>query len=272
MAVGDAIEQTEQIEQAEEASSNPDEIATPPEVPVPTGPLRPTPFDSHKYGPEKYAKAWSAPATSIVIDAYQGNSIDWNQMATDKRVVGVIHRSSIGLTVDTKYQERKKIALERGYLWGAYHLGKPGDPIAQAQLFLKTAGTEPETLLILDLEDTSSPKMMSIDGAVKFMEYVYQQTGRIPVIYANHNVTLALNKSLIGHPLFSKTKLWYARFRPEIPDFPRGIWSTYFLWQFSSEINCSKTGTCLYNVPGTLYDMDVNVFFGTREALASQWL
>ena len=247
------------------------EPAALPRVPPPSEVLRPTPFDSLKEGPEKYAKAWSHPATTIVIDAFQGNPIDWDKMATDKRVVAVLHRSTIGLTTDTKYEERKKIALERGYLWGAYHLGKSGDPIAQAKHFLKVAGSGPETLLVLDLEDTASSKMMNIEGAVKFMEYVYEQTGRIPVVYANQNVTLALNKSLIGHPLFMKTKLWYARFRSDIPDFPRGIWSSYFLWQFSSEINCSKTGTCLYNVPGTAFDMDVNVFYGSREALASQW-
>ena len=114
--------------------------------------------------------------------------------------------------------------------------------------------------------------MMSVAESVKFMEYVYQQTGRIPVVYANHSVTKALNTALAGNELFAKSRLWYARFRTDIPDFPKGIWGTYFLWQFSSEINCSKTGTCLYNVPGTAFDMDVNVFYGSKAALASQWL
>ena len=45
------------------------------------------------------------------------------------------------------------------------------------------------------------------------------------------------------------------------------MWSDYTLWQFSSEINCSPTKTCLYRVPGTAYDMDVNVFNGTEAAL-----
>jgi hypothetical protein len=48
-------------------------------------------------------------------------------------------------------------------------------------------------------------------------------------------------------------------------------WATYTLWQFSSEIDCSAQGTCLYNVPGTRFDMDVNVFFGTPEGLKAQW-
>jgi len=222
-------------------------------------------------GPEKYNRPWQNPQTVIVIDAYQGNPINWDLMATDKRVVGVIHRATIGRRVDTQYLARRAIAKSRGYLWGAYHLGDSSDPIVQANLFLEVAGDDPDTLLILDLEDTSSSSFMNIPNAVRFMEYVYEVTGKIPVVYANHSTTKALNSALSSHPLFRASKLWYARFRADIPDFPRGIWSSYFLWQFSSEINCNKTGSCLYNVPGTLYDMDVNVFYGTRAALEAQW-
>ena len=57
------------------------------------------------------------------------------KMAADQKMVAVIHRSSIGSRVDSKYVERKNIALERGYLWGAYHLGRRGNTIAQADLF-----------------------------------------------------------------------------------------------------------------------------------------
>ncbi len=237
------------------------------ETPVPVTPL-PLPFDD---GPEKYNRPWRNPDTVIVIDAYQGNPIDWDRMATDRRVVGVIHRATIGRRVDTQYAARREIAKRRGYLWGAYHLGDSSDPITQANLFLDVVGDDPDTLLILDLEDTSNPSMMNVSNAVKFMEYVYRVTGKVPVVYANHTTTKALNSALAGHALFRASKLWYARFRSDIPDFPKGIWDTYFLWQFSSEINCSKTGSCLYNVPGTQYDMDINVFYGTRAALEAQW-
>lgn len=247
-----------------------------PEAPLPEDEFDPMPDPSipvaeFEEGPEKYNRPWLNPETVIVIDAYQGNSINWDLMARDKRVVGVIHRSSIGRRVDTQYLARRTIAKSRGYLWGAYHLGDSSDPIAQAQLFLDVVGDDPDTLLILDLEDTSASSMMNIPNAVRFMEYVYQATGKVPVVYANHSTTKALNSALAGNALFRASKLWYARFRSDIPDFPRGIWNSYFLWQFSSEINCSKTGSCLYNVPGTQFDMDVNVFYGTRAALEAQW-
>lgn len=214
---------------------------------------------------------WNKSGSTIVIDAYEGNSIDWNKMAADKKVVAVIHRSSIGTRVDTQYVARKKIALERGYLWGAYHLGNRGNTIAQADLFLSLVKDEPDTLMILDLENTSASNFMSIDEAVIFMDYIYEKTGKIPTVYANHSVTVALNSKLKSNIIFKQAKLWYARFKASVTDFPVGIWNKYFLWQFSSEINCTTTGSCLYNVPGTKFDMDVNVFAGSRRELEAQW-
>ena len=173
---------------------------------------------------------------------------------------------------DTQYRSRRSIALSRGYLWGAYHLGTRGNTIAQADFFLSLVGGDPNTLMVLDLEDTNAGNFMSIDEAVVFMNYVYEKTGKIPMVYANHSTTQLLNQRVKTNPLFLQSKLWYARFKSNISDFPVGVWSNYFLWQFSSEINCSSTGSCLYNVPGTKYDMDVNVFNGTARELEDYWV
>lgn len=221
--------------------------------------------------PQSFSSPWNKSGNTIIIDAYQGNGIDWDRMEADQNVAAVIHRSSIGMRVDTKYNSRKAIALERGYLWGAYHLGYRGDTIKQADLFLDLIDGEQDTLMILDLEDTNNGRFMSINEAVTFMEYVYDKTGRIPVVYANHSTTKKLNQLVATHPLFQQAKLWYARFKSRVTDFPFGIWNNYFMWQFSSEINCNSTGSCLYNVPGTRYDMDVNVFYGSRGQLESRW-
>ncbi len=253
-------------------------VVKPPAVtPTPTPPTTPTVPPATGGGDTSTTVAasllspWTKSNSTIVIDAYEGNSIDWNKMATDRKVAGVIHRSSIGTKVDSQYVARKKIALERGYLWGAYHLGRPGNTIAQADLFLSLIKDEPNTLMILDLEDTNSGSFMTINEAVVFMNYVYEKTGRIPTVYANHSTTVLLNQKVKNNPLFQQSKLWYARFKANVTDFPAGIWKNYFLWQFSSEINCSTTGSCLYNVPGTKSDMDVNVFHGSATELAAQW-
>jgi hypothetical protein len=146
-----------------------------------------------------------------------------------------------------------------------------GNTIAQADLFLSKVANDPKTLMVLDLEDTSNGTFMTINESIVFMEHVYEKTGRIPVVYANQATVKALNKKVKDHPVLQQSKLWYARFTSKVTDFPKGIWNGYFLWQFSSELNCSTTGSCLYNVPGTKADMDVNVFFGSSSDLASQW-
>jgi lysozyme len=241
-------------------------------APTPTpAPSKPTPAPTTPSTGKEFDRAWNNKNNAIIIDAYEGNSIDWNKMATDPRTVAVIHRSAYGLREDKLYRSRREIARQRGYLWGAYHLGTRGNTIAQAKAFVDLVGNDPDTLMILDLEDTNQTKFMSIEESLVFMEYVYEKTGRIPVVYANHATTVLLNSKVKNHHLMKRSKLWYARFKSTVTDFPKGIWNTYFMWQFSSEINCSKTGTCLYNVPGTLYDMDVNVFHGTARELESQW-
>jgi GH25 family lysozyme M1 (1,4-beta-N-acetylmuramidase) len=247
--------------------------AQPPAVEPPAGPTQ-VPTENVEPFPEdtqKYYQAWKRTDTSILLDCYQGNSINWDKVATDPRVTGVLHRATIGLRADTGYEARKAIAGRHGYFWGAYHLGTSGDPIAQAQFYLKTIGDPTNILMVLDLEDTDASSMMNIPNAKIFVQYIYQQTGRIPVIYANQNVTKLLTAAVKTDPYFKASRLWYARFQSNISDFPRGLWSGYFMWQFSSMLNCSRTGSCLYNVPGTDHYIDVNVFYGTREALREQW-
>src|SRR5215470_16605758 len=75
----------------------------------------------------EFNQPWKNPEVALAIDPYEGNAIDWDQLATDKRVVAIIHRATIGERVDRKYLERRNEAKKRGYKWGAYHFGKPGD-------------------------------------------------------------------------------------------------------------------------------------------------
>jgi lysozyme len=113
---------------------------------------------------------------------------------------------------------------------------------------------------------------MSLKEAEVFIQRIFEKTGRYPLLYANHQVLTAINTQYDANSAFAKCPFWYARFREKIPHFDTKIWSSYFLWQFSCEINCQKTGSCLYNVPGTRFDMDVNVFYGSYEALKMVWL
>src|SRR5262249_6610331 len=95
---------------------------------------------------------WTDPTTAIVLDPYQDNSINWDKVATDTRVVGVIHRGTIGLRKDTLYKTRRDEAKSRGYKWGSYHLGRPGDPIVQADFYLTTIAPTDDEVMALDIE------------------------------------------------------------------------------------------------------------------------
>ena len=219
----------------------------------------------------EFKQPWTDTTKAIIIDPYAENPIDWDKLLTDKRVAAVIHKASQGLETDPKYAERKKIAKEKGVLWGSYHLGMPGDPIAQADFYLSLTQKDTSELMALDIESTDSTKFMNLRNAERFVTQIHNVTGRYPLIYCNKNVLEEISETYSRSVIFSKCGLWYARFVKEIPDFNTNIWDSYSLWQFSSEINCKKTGECLYNVPGTLYDMDVNVYNGTVADLKKHW-
>lgn len=221
----------------------------------------------------EFSEPWKNPNIALAIDPFEGNDIDWEKLATDRRVVAIIHRATIGDRVDRKYAERKIEAKKRGYKWGAYHFGKPGDPIKQADFFLQTVRPEADDLIALDLESDDATKHMSFDDARIFINRIKEKTGRYPFVYANNLVTKAIADKYGEDDIFAKTNLWYARFKKNVTDFPVGTWKSYTLWQFSSEQNCSPVNraACLYTVPGTEYDMDVDVYKGTIEELRSNW-
>ncbi len=221
----------------------------------------------------EFSEPWKNPKIAIAIDPFEGNDINWDLLATDTRVVAIIHRATIGDRQDRKYAERKIEAKKRGYKWGAYHFGKPGDPIKQADFFLDTVKPDKDDLIALDLESEDATKHMSFDDARTFIKRIKEKTGRYPLVYANNEVTKAISERYGADDVFAKTHLWYARFKRSVTDFPLGTWKTYTVWQFSSEMNCTPAnrGACLYTVPGTAYDMDVDVYNGTIEELRSKW-
>ena len=221
----------------------------------------------------EFSEPWKNPTIALAIDPYEGNEIDWDQLAMDTRVVAIIHRATIGNRADRKYAERRDEARKRGYKWGAYHLGKPGDPIKQADFFLETVKPTDDDLIALDVEGGDATRDMSFGEARVFIKRIKEKTGRYPLLYANNVVTKAISDHYGADDVFSKTRLWYARFKKSVDDFPASTWKTYTVWQFSSELNCTATNrdVCLYTVPGTAYDMDVDVYNGTIEELRSKW-
>jgi lysozyme len=208
---------------------------------------------------------WKDSTVALVIDPYSANSIDWDKLATEPRVVAVIHKATIGISkLDPGYVKRKQEALKRGYLWGSYHWGVTGQPEKQADFYIDTVKPGPDELVALDLEDGTSTTLMNVDEAILFVERVKARIGRYPLLYTNHS-TAKLIAAKYKNSVFKNTPLWYARFKSKVTDFPGGVWSSYTLWQFSSEIAAQ------WPVPGTRADMDINVFNGSVEQLKQAW-
>jgi lysozyme len=221
----------------------------------------------------EFQEPWKDARLAIVIDPYQGNAIVWPDVASDPRVVGIIHRATIGSRKDTKYAEREAEAKRRGYKWGSYHLGKPGDPITQADFYLGAVKPSADEVIALDIEGLDPATDMNLANARRFIRRIKKKTGRYPMIYANQTVVKRISDTYRRDAVFSKTPLWYARFKSRVTDFPTKTWDAYTLWQFSSEINCRPDypENCLYRVPGTEMDMDVNVYRGTVDDLKANW-
>lgn len=211
----------------------------------------------------EFDSPWKDPKVALVIDPYYANAIDWEKLKTEPRVVAIIHKATIGTDkLDPGYSKRKEEARKRGYLWGSYHWGVTGQPEKQADFYIDTVKPGPDELIALDLEDAQT--LMNVDEAILFVERVKTRTGRYPVLYTNHS-SAKLISSKYKNSVLAKTPLWYARFKSKVTDFPSGVWPTYTLWQFSSEILAQLP------VPGTKTDMDINVFNGSPEQLKAAW-
>jgi GH25 family lysozyme M1 (1,4-beta-N-acetylmuramidase) len=242
-----------------------------------------------------FSQPWLRSDRALVIDAYEYNSIDWQKLATDKRIAGFINKASDGLSppyacsgneTEVKlckalwkrhavarelFHTRKMLAKSLGLKWGAYHLARPGNPVDQANNFIDFAEPGSDDLIALDIEENDPTQWMSLEDAEEFARHIQRRIGRFPVLYTNGTTAQHIADNRDKYPLLSRLALWYARYKPEIGmHFPKGNWQGYALWQFSSQANCNERA-CPYRVPGTPNDIDVNVASMSAEGLRKAW-
>ena len=239
---------------------------------------------------------WKDESRALVIDAYEFNPINWAAMTADERIAAFVSKASDGLppswtcrgldgddrrlcqnrwwkysVTQELYFTRREMAKMLGLKWGAYHLGRPGNPREQADHFIDFAKPEPDELIALDIEDNDPDEWMSLAEAEVFAEQINIRLGRYPVLYTNGNTAEYISRNADKYPLLSRLPLWYARYRDDITGrFPEETWPEYALWQFASMHNCSET-RCPYRVDGTKTDIDVNVSPLTVAELKEAW-
>lgn len=215
-------------------------------------------------------KPWENKNFPIIIDPYKDNDINFDKLVTDKRVVAIIHKASQGFKTDGKYLERSKVAKTKKLLYASYHLGTNEDPVKQADFYLSVIKNNLNEPMALDIEDIGGNNI-SLTNAEKFINRIHEKTNKYPFVYVNNKVFVEINSKFDKNSAFAKCPLWYARFVSTLPKLSTKVWDKVNIWQFSCELNCKETGKCLYNVPGTRFDIDVNVFNGSFNDLKNIW-
>ncbi len=246
---------------------------------------------------DEFSEPWRKRDRALVLDGYEYNIFDLTEIAGDKRIVGFIHKGSDGLWPEYSckgsrdntehelcrktwqryavsrelYLTRRMLAKALGLKWGAYHLGRPGNPEEQARHFLDYADPQPDELIAIDIEDNKPEKFMSLKEAERFAIYINKRLDRWPVLYTNGSTALHIARNRDEYPVLSRLRLWYARYKPQIGDhFPKGNWQGYDLWQFAYHGNCNKS-RCPYRVKGAGRDIDVNVAAMSVDELRAAW-
>ena len=244
----------------------------------------------------EFDKPWASDTRALVLDAYEFNEIDLKAIASNKQVAAFINKGSDGLPPEygcksgdeaqialckkewrlyavskELFHTRRALAKSLGLKWGAYHLGRPGNPIDQANHFIDFAEPAPDDLIAIDIEDLQSGKYISLADAEEFSRHIYRRLGRYPVLYVNDDTAKHLGWKTEEYPLLSRLPLWYARYKPEIAkSFPKGNWDSYALWQFASHLNCNKRA-CPHRIEGTGTDIDINVANMSVTELKKVW-
>ena len=203
---------------------------------------------------------------NAVVDISHHNRVTSFAKARDAGIVGVILKATQGTVyVDPTFATNRRRARDAGLLVGAYHFGIAGDPLAQAEHLVDTAGRD--ALLVLDFEGNPQGHDMSLLEAEHFVHHIHTLTGRYPGLYSGHTIKEALVRAGITSPTqteLSQCWLWIAQYSaaPLIPK----IWSNWTLWQYTD----GAAGQPPHLVPG-IGRCDRDMFNGTQAELAAFW-
>jgi lysozyme len=200
---------------------------------------------------------------STIIDIYHGNSIDF-QKVRKGGIIAIIHKATQGSAIrDSKYHDRREQAKDLGFLWGAYHFSTGASVSDQIENFLSYAKPEDDELISLDWEPSDGPDM-TLDQARHFVQMIYDETGRWPVVYGG-----SLLREQIAHnpdAILSNCPLWYVRYASSPIGIPTQVWQTYTLWQYTD----GDVGPEPHDTPGAT-GADRNMFQGSTQELKEAW-
>jgi lysozyme len=205
------------------------------------------------------------PTTEVIDISHHNNLSSVAKVAADG-VLAIFQKATQGSRfIDPTFVANKKKILEGGLLFGAYHFGTAGDPIGQADFFVRQAG--PDALLVLDFEGNPQGLDMSLLEAEQFVHRVNELTGRYPGLYSGHTLKEALASQGItsaAQTELSKCWLWIAQYA-QSPLIPK-VWKDWTFWQYTD----GAVGPEPHTVNG-VGRCDRDHFNGTAAQLKAFW-
>jgi Uncharacterized protein conserved in bacteria (DUF2272)/Glycosyl hydrolases family 25 len=206
-----------------------------------------------------------------IIDVFDENDLDFDG-ATQQGIGLILHQTGQGLYKrDSAYAERKRTALQKGFLWGAYHFLSAEDTAAQLDRFLEIEdGSDPRIGLAIDWEASKKGTMSHAELrrlVMLFNERMKpRHADRYPILYGG-SIIRETAGILAGDPLLAKCPLWYVRYTANHPlEIPSKTWATYTLWQFADEHRQFGGPP-----PNVLPGADFSRFQGTEDDLRRAW-
>jgi len=208
-----------------------------------------------------------------VVDTSHHNTVNDLSATAAAGVWGVIHKASQGSGYrDPDYVKRRRMAVQAGLLWGAYHFNDSTDVTSQVDNFLSAAQPEDDTLLVLDYEDVTDAhgnrlpesRQMSPQNMVKFLRLIEQRTGRRATIYSGNRLKENIGRlSAEDRAYVCGHKLWLCQYGPTA-HLPDGF-DSYFLWQFTDG-HAGPQPHVIAGISGN--GIDLNRFDGALDELA----
>lgn len=171
----------------------------------------------------------------IDISSYNGTS--FNAECWDFYII----KATEGMTYYNPYCDRQYDMIhgssdgrpDKNKLYGFYHYARPENntPEEEAKWFLSKVGHHAgNCIYALDWEGTA--EAYGIDWALRWLEYVYKQTGVKPLFYANENY-VTRHHNFMQKLLQGDYGLWIAKYSSRKPN--TGVYPFYAMWQYTSK-------------------------------------
>ena len=178
--------------------------------------------------------------TLKVIDISSHQSVE--QAGMDG-IDGVIVKATQDVTyINPKCDPQYQLAKSKGRLLGVYHYAGGGDPVAEADFFLKNIeGYIHEAVLALDWEAGQNASWGDSSWCRRFVNRVHEKTGVWCLIYVQASAVQQVANCANDCPL------WLAGYPTDNADwnvpafnYSTSPWPTYTLWQFTSGGNLDR--------------------------------